>query len=121
MARRDAVLQAFARLLPGDFRERVFDPALADLWLDEGGIDARRSRRWVARLVIIAECLRIGIPQFVWRRGRPTRLGGVLLVATLVGGLLMQRHNYAGAAGVAPSQNNPPSIPGHYHAHTTRR
>jgi hypothetical protein len=100
MARKDAVLQAFARLLPGDFRERVFEPALTDLWLDEDGMHARRSRRWVARLVIIAECLRLGIPQLVWRRGRPTRLGGALLVAMLVVGLLVQRHNYVGAAGI---------------------
>lgn len=104
MARKDAVLQAFARLLPADFRERVFEPALTDLWLSEGGVDARSSRRWVARLVIVAECVRLGLPQFVWRRGRPTRLGGALVAAMLVVSLLVQRHNYAGAAGIAPHQ-----------------
>lgn len=100
MARKDAALQAFARLLPGEFRERVFEPTLMDLWLDEDGMDARPSRRWVARLVIIAECLRLGIPQLVWRRGHPTRLGGALLATMLVVALLVERHNYAGAAGL---------------------
>jgi hypothetical protein len=104
MARKDAVLQGFARLLPCEFRERVFEPALTDLWLDEDDTNARGSRRWIARLVIVAECLRLGIPQLVWRRGHPTRLGGALLATMLVVALLVQRHNYAGAAAVAPAK-----------------
>lgn len=104
MARKDAALRIFARLLPADFRERVFEPALTDLWLEEGGMDARATRRWGARLVIIAESLRLGLPQFVWRHGRPTRLGGGLVAVMLVVALLIQRHNYVRAAGVAHSQ-----------------
>jgi hypothetical protein len=98
MAPEGAVLRAFVRLLPADFRERVFEPALADLRLDEGEMDAGPARRVVARLVILAECFRLGLPQLVWRRGRPTRLGGALLAAVLVIALLVQRHNYGGAA-----------------------
>lgn len=98
MAPKDAVLWTFARLLPADFRERVFEPALSDVWLDEAESDAGPTARLAARLVIIAECFRLGIPQLVWRRGRPTRLGGALLAAVLVLALLVQRHNYAGAA-----------------------
>lgn len=106
MARNDVVLEIFGWLLPADFRERVFEPALTDLWLDETGRDARPRERWVARFVIIAECLRLGLPQFVWRRGRPTRLGGALVAAMLVVSLLVQRHNYVRAAGTV-SQERP--------------
>jgi hypothetical protein len=88
--------------MPADFRERVFEPAMIDLWLDEAGREATPRGRWLARFVIIAECLRLGLPQYVWRRGRPTQLGGALAAAMLVVSLLVQRHNYARAAGMAP-------------------
>ena len=94
MAPEDAVLRAFARLLPAEFRDRVFEPALADLRLNERETIASPGARLTARLVIIAECARLGMPQLLWRRGRPTRLGGALLAAVVISALLVQRHNY---------------------------
>jgi hypothetical protein len=88
------MLRAFARILPREFRERVFEPALADFLLDE----ARGNRGWAPRLLglvaFVGECSRLGIPQIVWREGRPTRFGTSLVAAVLVAALLIQRINY---------------------------
>lgn len=72
-------LRWLARVLPREFRERVFEPALADLRLDE----ATHGRRDWARVTLVLECLRIGLPQYLWRRRRPTR-AALLLGATAV-------------------------------------
>jgi hypothetical protein len=93
MGRSDTTFRMFAQLLPAEFRERVFEPALVDLQLDEAE-PLRRSHRALARVVLVAECLRLGVPQFFWYRRRPTRLTmgivGVLVVAMIV----VQRLDY---------------------------
>lgn len=87
----DRLLHLVARALPREFRERVFDPALADLHLAEG----RAPRRGFSRLLLMAECLRIGLPQHVWLRGRPTRFGLTLVCALVAITLLVARLHYA--------------------------
>jgi hypothetical protein len=85
-------LRLFAHLLPRGFRERVFEPALADIRLNEA--DGTR-RRW-ARAVLVVECLRLGIPQHLWRRGRPTRAAVALGVAAIIVLVVAVRRRYAG-------------------------
>jgi hypothetical protein len=97
MALRNWILRALSRLLPEEFRERVFEPALADLEHDERSSRVRRSTQWLAMTVLIAECLRLGVPQLVWRRGRPTRLGIGMLAVILLLALLIQRSRYVAA------------------------
>lgn len=94
MARSDWVLHAFARLLPKEFRERVFEPAWADIRLDETQAAPPRRTKWGARLLLIAECTRLAIPQLFWRRRRPTRLAAAMLVVIAVVWLLVLRRNY---------------------------
>ena len=89
MASSDAGLRFFAWLLPAEFRERVFDPALADLRRDEL---SGEPRPW-GRAVLVAECLRIGLPQYFWSRGRPTRLT-IAVVSTLAVVVLLLRRAY---------------------------
>ena len=84
-------LRWLARLLPREVRERVFEPALADLRLDES---AAGRRRW-ARLMLGLECLRIGLPQHLWRRRRPTRAALVLGATAIVVALAVSRLHYA--------------------------
>jgi hypothetical protein len=94
MARSDWVLHSFARLLPKEFRERVFEPAWADIRLEERQAAAPRRTMWGARLVLVAECMRLAVPQLVWRRGRPTRLAAAMFVLIAVVSLLVLRRNY---------------------------
>jgi hypothetical protein len=70
------MLALFARLLPREFRERVFEPALGDLRLEQRGR--------LAMALFVLECLRIGLPQQIWHRGRPTRLGVAVFVVSFV-------------------------------------
>ncbi len=83
MARNSSLLDLVARLLPREFRERVFEPAVADFRLDLAARPAP-GRRLALELWIVAECLRLGLPQFAWRRGRPTRLAHGVMVMALV-------------------------------------
>jgi hypothetical protein len=76
----DRALRWLSRLLPSEFRVRVFEPAVADLHLDES---EQGLRRW-ARLALAIECLRIGLPQHLWRRRRPTRFAVAVGVAAIV-------------------------------------
>jgi hypothetical protein len=78
--RDDRTLRWLSRLLPREFRERVFEAALSDLHLDE----AEHGSRRLARLILAIECLRIGLPQHLWRRRRPTRFAMAMGVAALV-------------------------------------
>jgi len=87
----DRVLAWFARALPREFRERVFEPALADIRL--GDADGT-SRRW-ARAALVVECLRLGMPRHLWRRGRPTRTAFAVVVVALLVVLAAARRNYA--------------------------
>lgn len=93
MGRSDATLRIVARLLPGEFRERVFEPALTDLQLDEAD-PARRSNHALGRIALVAECMRLGVPQFFWYRRRPTRLTIGLVGMFVVTMIVVQRLNY---------------------------
>jgi hypothetical protein len=97
MSLRNWILRALPRLLPREFRERVLEPAIADLEHEERSSRLPRSRQWLALTVLTAECLRLGVPQFVWRRGRPTRLGLSVLAVILLLALLIQRSRYVAA------------------------
>ncbi|HEV8410474.1 MAG TPA: hypothetical protein VGQ30_08190 [Gemmatimonadaceae bacterium] len=85
------MLVACARALPREFRERVFEPALADIRLaDAGG----KPRRW-ARAVLVVECARLGLPRHIWQHGRPTRAAFAVLTVVLLGLLASARLRYA--------------------------
>jgi hypothetical protein len=99
MAVSGVILRALARVLPSEFRERVFEPALADLRLEEARSAAPLLWRWFSRAIFVGECLRLGVPQLVWRRGRPTRIAGALLAAIVLASLVIQRINYGAGAG----------------------
>jgi hypothetical protein len=90
---RETALRVVAHLLPTEFRERVFEPALVDLQLDEQE-PSRGSRRALARAMFAAECLRVGVPQFFWYRRRPTRLTLGLVGAIVVAMIIVQRLRY---------------------------
>jgi hypothetical protein len=106
MATEEKILRALARLLPRDFRERVFEPALADLRRDS----LRRTpwRQRCAQLLFAVECLRLGAARHVWHRGRFTRLGTAVLAILLVSALVIQRLNY-GATRLAAVHEVAPS------------
>jgi len=91
MRRADRALALFARALPLEFRERVFEPALADIRLSDAD---GTSRRW-ARTVLVIECLRLGVPRYLWRRGRPTRAAFALVAVVLLVVLAAARLRYA--------------------------
>jgi hypothetical protein len=87
MANSHILIPALARLLPDVFRERVFDPAFADLIVEEagqGGTTPRFMPRYGQRILFILNCLRLGVPQLFWYRGRPTRLTGRVAAAFVV-------------------------------------
>jgi hypothetical protein len=90
----DTTFRVVARLLPREFRERVFEPALVDLQLEEAD-PARRSNRALARVVLVGECLRLGVPQYFWYRHRPTRLTMGLVAVFVVAMIVVQRLDYA--------------------------
>jgi hypothetical protein len=93
MGRSDRALRVVGRLLPSEFRQRVFEPALADLRLDEAGPGAR-SNHVLARIALVAESLRLGVPQFFWYRRRPTWLGMSLVGVAVIALIAAQRLNY---------------------------
>lgn len=84
MARNGGLLRLVARCLPREFRERVFEPAIGDYRLELASRRPGASRRLAGELWFVAECLRIGVPQFVWMRGRPTRAGRIAALAVIV-------------------------------------
>jgi hypothetical protein len=89
------MLKVLIRLLPKEFRERVLEPALADLRLDEHASPHTRGWHLIARGMLMIECVRLGVPQLVWRRGRPTRLGVIAVLVIALASLAAQRIRYA--------------------------
>lgn len=80
------ILGLMSRLLPSDFRERVFTPAFADYLLDADDGRPPRSldpERALAALVLWIETLRLVLPRYFWSNGRFTRLGVVVVVALI--------------------------------------
>ncbi len=114
MAATEVILRALARVLPSEFRERVYEPALSDLEFEEARSGAAGLARWLPRAVFVGECLRLGIPQLVWRRGRPTRFATALLAVIVLAALVIQRINYA----ASDTRLNQRSL--HRAAHTSR-
>jgi hypothetical protein len=77
--------RALGRLLPREVRERVFEPAFADLlraWLTSSRSGVPFPLRAVGTLL---GCLPIAVPRLFVREGRLTRLGraSIVLVALL--------------------------------------
>jgi hypothetical protein len=93
MADSDRVVRMISRILPRELRERVFEPALADLHVSEAGSPPTPRRR-LARLVLVLECTRLSIPRLLWRRRRPTRLAIGMLVMLMLFRLLVARQGY---------------------------
>ena len=93
----DLLVRAVARLLPAEFRERVLEPAMQDVRRLEAERATTTSRKWLARAAIAVECLRLGVPQFIWRRRRLTKLGVALVATMLVVVVVLQglRYSYA--------------------------
>jgi hypothetical protein len=87
----DRTLWWLRAVLPRGFRERVVEPALSDLRLAE----LEGGRRWTARVALVAECIRIGLPQYLWQRRRPTKFAVVLGAAAVVVALGAARLRYA--------------------------
>ena len=94
MPRPELLFRAVARLLPAEFRERVFEPSVADLLLAEHEHATSRARRFLGRVLLVVEALRLGVPQYVWRRRRLTRIGIAVLAATVVVIIIVQRLEY---------------------------
>ena len=82
------VLRVLSRVLPGEFRERVFVPAFADYMLDYGPDGPSRGHGAIGRIaagvVLWLEVVRLAIPSYFWYRGRLTRVG-VASLAGLIG------------------------------------
>jgi len=72
-------LRLVARALPGEVREREFEPALADLLLDHEERRAGQAQSppglALAGLFLVLETFRIGLPAHLWRAWSPTRAG----------------------------------------------
>jgi hypothetical protein len=93
MADSDRLVRVLSQILPRELRERVFEPALADLLSSEAGVP-RTARRWVARLTLVLECFRLSIPRLIWQRRRPTPLAVGVLVMLMLLRLLLARQHY---------------------------
>jgi hypothetical protein len=98
MARPELILRIVARLVPAEFRERVLEPTVDDLRREEAEKPTTTSRQWLARVNIAAECLRLGVPQFIWRRRRLTKLGVTVVATALLIVLVLQSLRYSYAA-----------------------
>ncbi|HEY2824746.1 MAG TPA: hypothetical protein VGI83_04305 [Gemmatimonadales bacterium] len=95
MAPKQPLVLALARVLPREFRERVFEPACTDLMLEHHAAGYASASALRAQLVIALECLRIGLPQFFWSHGRPTRAARYGLVAAALLAVVVMRIMYA--------------------------
>lgn len=96
--RNSTLLRLTARCLPREFRERVFEPAVDDYHLDAASARLRGGAQVKRELWIALECLRLGVPQLFWHRGRPTPIGRMVALALTIGvavtGLLAMRIDY---------------------------
>lgn len=98
MAPDNRLLRWCAQLLPAALRERVFDPAWADLQLDEAQRRTHGIRAHFARMILVVECVRLGVLGAVWQRGRPTRLVTTLAVVLAVASVIILRLQYPAPA-----------------------
>jgi hypothetical protein len=97
MSGKDRFLVAMSHMLPREIRERIFEPALDDVWMREASNPSPRDRvfdRVFDRVVLVLECSRLGMTHLVWRRRRPTRLVLAAGAAIALAMLLIARINY---------------------------
>jgi hypothetical protein len=109
MKRSDLALRAFARVLPREFRERVFDPALSALRRDEMERPATENEHTLRRMLFTLECVRLLAPFLLWRRGRPTRLASTLILILGAAAVVVQHVRYEGPHERAGVHQDPPS------------
>jgi hypothetical protein len=93
MSGKDRFLVVLSHILPREIRERIFDPALDDVWMREASDPSRRHRMF-DRVVLVLECARLGATHLVWQRRRPTRLVLAASAAIALATLLIARINY---------------------------
>ncbi len=78
-AQLSGVVGVLVRFLPREFRDRVVEPAYNDLLADElADLEGVAGHRAWSRVRFSFSCLRVGAPQFFWKRGRPTLLASSL-------------------------------------------
>ena len=96
-----SLLALLRRLVPREFRERVVEPAWADLALEEHASPPRLAGALLARVILVLECLRLGLPTLVWNRGRLTRFAraGLVVMLLIVTALLIARRRAYAAHG----------------------
>lgn len=78
------------RILPRDVRERIYEPALADLlraWL--GRTERWRLPLWAHVLRTLAGCSRVAVPRLFVVRGRLTTFGRMCCATAVVAALVI--------------------------------
>ena len=93
MRGKDRFLVAVSHMLPREIRERIFEPALDDVWMREAANPNSRHRVF-DRVVLVLECSRLGMTHLVWQRRRPTRLVLAAGAAIALAMLFIARMNY---------------------------
>lgn len=96
------VLKNLARLLPRTFRERVFEPAWADLVLTGRGDYSAHGPSALAQLTLLATCLWVLVLQILWQQvtwRRPVRIARTVVLLLVVTGYVILRARYRHAAG----------------------
>ena len=93
MTRRRWPLRVFLRLLPRGVRERIAEPALADLLLARRDAPRSALRTLTDYGIWAAECVRLAVPRVVSNR-RLTKTGTKLLLLCLLILFVLQRWTY---------------------------
>lgn len=95
------VLKDLAQLLPRTFRERVFEPAWADLVLTERTDHSARGPGAVAQLTLLATCLWVLVLRMASQQvtlSRPLRTARNVLFLLVMIGYVILRARYGRAA-----------------------
>lgn len=94
-------LERFGRLLPRSFRERVFEPAVADLVLTNRANHRERRPGALAQLSLIMTCLWVLVLQIAWQQPtprRPLRVARNVVLLLVVTWYVILRIRYGHAA-----------------------
>ena len=73
----------FGRFLPRQIRERVYEPACRDAYIEAAGEGRGESRPWTL-IGMALDSLRVGFPFLFIHRRRLTRMGRLTLAAVFV-------------------------------------
>ncbi len=79
-------------MLPSEFRERVFEPAFADLILEEAAVKQGNRRMFLGvfkRLLFLLNCFRLAMPQIFWHRGKVTKIARRMAAAFVAVALIV--------------------------------